>query len=268
VIVPMHQAEALWIRFEYHPDAAVQIASGKINVVDGEKWSGRLSDDPSQNYVVQPEQKQLHGFKTADGVVSQFVCIPLGSGLTVEEQVKAGDDDEKEMSEQPSMRDRIKRALEEKEEELVGGIQIQGCPRYNFDVSFSTAMKNYTTKQDLLNTPEELGLQIGDNLTMLSGSLPQREPCLRDLVKVIELKKNNMLQLHMTLWTLPQIFLVWEEKRKRKGKTIAVRVELSDTIEVVLRKIRHLEEISFDYELSLTYMDSFCTRSFCTRTKN
>jgi len=87
VIMPMHQAEAMWINFnsgEY--PFAVKIATGKICAVTGDTWVNQLNSDP-QDYVVLPEQPWLDGFCVEKGVIRQFVAMPLGDGYSVEEQI-------------------------------------------------------------------------------------------------------------------------------------------------------------------------------------
>ena len=91
VILPMHQAEAMWINFgggwggDGYP-FAVKIATGKICAVTGAPWVDRLNRDP-QDYVVLPEQPWLDGFCVEKGVIRQFVAMPLGDGYTAEEQI-------------------------------------------------------------------------------------------------------------------------------------------------------------------------------------
>lgn len=88
VIMPMHQAEAMWIAFGGHFDYpfAVKIATGKICAVSGNPWVNRLNEDP-QDYVVLPEQPWLDGYCVEKGVIRQFVAMPLGKGYTAEEQL-------------------------------------------------------------------------------------------------------------------------------------------------------------------------------------
>ena len=80
VIMPMHQAEALWINFNARYPFAVKVATGKICAVTGEAWVNRLNRDP-QDYVVVPEQPWLDGYCIEKGVIRQFVAMPLGRGL-------------------------------------------------------------------------------------------------------------------------------------------------------------------------------------------
>ena len=101
VLMPMYQSEALWICFSSHYPFAVKIASGKINAVSAEPWTPDLQQNP-QNYVVLPEQPWIDGFSIGEGLIRQFVAMPLGDGYTVEEQLTGKAD--------------------------IGGIQIQAYP--------------------------------------------------------------------------------------------------------------------------------------------
>ena len=92
IILPMHQAEAMWINFEtqgprrFGYPFAVKIAAGKINAVTGKPWSEHLNDDP-QDYMVVPEQPWLDGYSVGQGIIRQFVAMPLGAGYSAEEQI-------------------------------------------------------------------------------------------------------------------------------------------------------------------------------------
>ncbi|MCU0853656.1 MAG: hypothetical protein MUC89_08435 [Acetobacteraceae bacterium] len=90
VIMPMWQAEAMWIAFGgFRTGAipcAVKVAAGKINAVSGQSWRDGLHRDP-QDYCVIPGQPWLDGFAVGKGVVRQFVAMPLGAGATAEEQL-------------------------------------------------------------------------------------------------------------------------------------------------------------------------------------
>ena len=95
VILPMHQAEAMWILFggDVYPSlsrpslpCAVKIATGKICAVTGETWANHLNGNP-QDYIVLPEQPWLDGYCVEKGVIRQFVAMPLGDGYSVEEQI-------------------------------------------------------------------------------------------------------------------------------------------------------------------------------------
>lgn len=94
VLLPMYQAEALWVNFSsgigFRRGAsypfAVKIAAGKINAVTGDEWSNGLIKDP-QDYLVVPDQPWLDGFCVQKGLIRQFVAMPLGQGYTAEEQI-------------------------------------------------------------------------------------------------------------------------------------------------------------------------------------
>ena len=87
VLMPMYQAEALWIDFRCvgYP-FAVKVAAGKTCAITGDSWLNHLNTDP-QDYLVLPDQPWLDGFCVAKGVIRQFVAMPLGEGYSVEEQL-------------------------------------------------------------------------------------------------------------------------------------------------------------------------------------
>ncbi len=94
VMLPMYQAEALWINFTARQvrnrhtgyPFAVKISAGKIDAVTGESWSEELQKRP-QDYLVIPQQPWLDGYCVGRGVIRQFVAMPLGSGYSAEEQI-------------------------------------------------------------------------------------------------------------------------------------------------------------------------------------
>lgn len=93
VILPMWQAEALWLRFSNSGPAwdldfpvAIKVAAGKINAVTGEGWRSGLHREP-QDYMVSPGQPWLDGFAVEKGMIRQFVAMPLGDGYSTEEQL-------------------------------------------------------------------------------------------------------------------------------------------------------------------------------------
>jgi hypothetical protein len=92
VFLPIYQAEAMWIRFQAHTPArhahaypfAVKIGTGKKSALTGKEWEKGLH---KKDYCVVPEQPWLDGYVIEEGVIAQFVAVPLGQGLTVEEQL-------------------------------------------------------------------------------------------------------------------------------------------------------------------------------------
>ena len=90
VVLPMRNHEAMWVGVEGEASRphAVLIGSGAINALTGEPWEECLRANP-QNYMVCPDQSWLDGINAGDGFVRQFVATPLGSGLSVEEQLGA-----------------------------------------------------------------------------------------------------------------------------------------------------------------------------------
>lgn len=88
VMLPMFQAEAMWLLFSapHSYPFAIKVAAGKINAVTGEAWADGLSRNP-QNYLSIPEQPWLDGYVVAAGRIRQFVAMPLGTGYSAEEQL-------------------------------------------------------------------------------------------------------------------------------------------------------------------------------------
>lgn len=92
VMLPMYQAEALWISFNSQRlpkhgvpyPFAVKIGTGKISAITGDDWEKELK---TEDYAVIPEQPWIDGYKTDKNVVRQFVAAPLGWGFSAEEQI-------------------------------------------------------------------------------------------------------------------------------------------------------------------------------------
>ncbi len=88
VMLPMWQAEACWLSFESptrYP-MAVKVAAGMVNALTGKPWHDAL-DHEEQDFMEVPTQPWLDGFCVSQGVVRQFVAMPLGGGYTAEEQL-------------------------------------------------------------------------------------------------------------------------------------------------------------------------------------
>lgn len=94
VMLPKYQSEAMWINLRAHRvrerlteyPFAVKVATGGINAVTGQAWSGWLNQAP-QDYMVAPVQPWLDGYCVDKGYIRQFVAMPLGAGYSVEEQL-------------------------------------------------------------------------------------------------------------------------------------------------------------------------------------
>lgn len=88
VFLPIYQREAMWLSFS-GPNHALKVAAGGINALSGQEWTEELqpSNDGQQDYMVCPQQPWLDGFNTGEGVIRQFVAMPMGAGYTVEAQI-------------------------------------------------------------------------------------------------------------------------------------------------------------------------------------
>lgn len=94
LIMPMYQAEALWLHFfseyifergTFYP-FAIKVYTGKINAVTGNTYAHGLNRNP-QDYLVAPDQPWIDGYCVAKGLIKQFVATALGDGYTAEEQL-------------------------------------------------------------------------------------------------------------------------------------------------------------------------------------
>ncbi len=86
VLLPMYQAEALWLLFHANLPHAMKITAGSVNALTGEIDHNGLVGNP-QNYLTLPDQPWLDGFKVSPNTVRQFVAMPVGSGFTASEQL-------------------------------------------------------------------------------------------------------------------------------------------------------------------------------------
>ena len=87
VLMPMRRGDAMWIAFDIGYPCAIKIGAGQTNVLNGRRWTERLTA-AEQDYIVAPPQPALDGFRTREtDVVRQFVAVPLGSGYLVEQQI-------------------------------------------------------------------------------------------------------------------------------------------------------------------------------------
>lgn len=91
VFLPLYQSEALWLNFSFNGwpgdyPRALKVATGKINAISGEPWGNGLVATP-QDYLVVTSQLWLDGFAVGQGLIRQFVAMPLGAGFSAEEQL-------------------------------------------------------------------------------------------------------------------------------------------------------------------------------------
>lgn len=89
----------MWINFKSTSKPfVIKVFTGGVNVVSGETMTDspeatqrrltKLSKDQSiQDYVVTPSQLWIDGIANEEGLVRQFVAVPLGSGYSVEAQI-------------------------------------------------------------------------------------------------------------------------------------------------------------------------------------
>jgi Holliday junction DNA helicase RuvB subunit len=87
-IIPLYQREALFLEFagvQWRPTIG-KVSVGRVNAISGKEHDLKIRSH-RQDYVVIPDQHWLDGINSGNGLVRQFVAMPLGRGYTVEAQV-------------------------------------------------------------------------------------------------------------------------------------------------------------------------------------
>ncbi len=159
VIMPMHQAEAMWISFNGNDyPFAVKIATGKVCAVTGETWVNHLNGDP-QDYIVLPEQPWLDGFCVEKGIIRQFVAMPLGEGYSVEEQITgAAEHGGVQVVVYPMKKERYEELMEgrfDEERDLADGVMM--CMESKMDMGLAPGGR---MRQQIYDDP--YGLDVWD----------------------------------------------------------------------------------------------------------
>ncbi|KAK4139151.1 uncharacterized protein C8A04DRAFT_33378 [Dichotomopilus funicola] len=216
LFMPMYQFEAVWIQFQYKSELdrkkfVIRPFLGGVNGISGEASVGNMGsvlrrpNTPKQDYIVLPEQRWLDGVATRPGIVKQFVAtamVPPQRGPPREQRVSCGTgrvklhgksrrDDTDEETQGP-----IGASIEWQVTggDEVGGLQLQIIPTFDLEKMCVSSAKNYTgsefnrpqgaRKFDVLKTPEEEGLLVGDMIHVKDlNHVPQeRDKLLGDLL--------------------------------------------------------------------------------------
>ena len=92
----------MWTRFRSCDQFAIKIYVGGINAISGEpmienaatqlrRQKRKANGQSIQDYVIMPDQRWIDGIASAEGIVRQFVAMPMGTGYSVEAQVTGHD---------------------------------------------------------------------------------------------------------------------------------------------------------------------------------
>ncbi|KAK3167765.1 hypothetical protein OEA41_010894 [Lepraria neglecta] len=192
----MYQMEAMWINFKSmkNKNFAIRPFLGGVNGISGEAPTGNMASllrqmnsmTQNQDYIVLPEQKWLDGLATSPGIIKQFVATSMApprreTNPNSKGKSKADGNDacvpESEIGEDAQIGATVEWQVTG--QDTVGGIQLQIIPSFDVKGMYAGSVKDtagyghYTTSShdpkssgarnfDVLKTPEEEGLQVGD----------------------------------------------------------------------------------------------------------
>lgn len=122
----------------------VRVFADVINIVACKKRDERKSKcDSTQNYVVVPLQEHLNGISVDDGIVRQFVAMPIGNGYSIMNQSMGRED--------------------------MGGLQIEGTPMTTDMDLMGECTQIYPETKDGEGavTPRSYGLSPGHEIRLM-----------------------------------------------------------------------------------------------------
>jgi hypothetical protein len=214
--------EAMWINFTglTGKKFAVRPYIGGVNGITGEASVGNMgrllrqmnTGSRRQDYLVLPEQRWLDGIATSPGVVKQFVATHMATPRQNEDSAEKA---ERDVSKSNTIDRANNKTAEEKRpggasiewqvtgRDEVGGLQLHVIPQLDAAELFAGSAKNvcYSDKlgsflrssfselpkdakaYDILKTPEELGLKVGEliHIKDLKGRAESRSRVIQDL---------------------------------------------------------------------------------------
>ncbi|SPO07348.1 uncharacterized protein DNG_10042 [Cephalotrichum gorgonifer] len=222
VFVTMHDVEAMCFAFDAAPQRkyAARVYLGDINGISGVSLFDNAKSGSAmskQDYVVIPDQAQLHGVSVKPGLVRQFVTTPVTSQPADDSLIT--DDSRSGQERMPGTEDsRTLGATIEGQmtgKDSSSGIQLHIIPQLNTNTMFAGSVENLIVESgwqdydqppdlairyDVLKTPKELGLEEGSfvHLKDLSKRLYSRKKVLNDLFAELSprLESTDVLDLH------------------------------------------------------------------------
>jgi hypothetical protein len=193
--------EAMWINFESmnNKKFAIRPFLGGVNGISGEASTGNMASllrrmnslTSEQDYIVLPVQKWLDGIATSPGVVKQFVATNIAPARRVANQKskkrpksdgngsRAPENEDDEDGEDAQIGATVEWQVTG--QDTVGGVQLQIIPSFDVKDMYAGSMKDICQTDshyditsyhgemtggvrnfDVLKTPKEEGLQVGD----------------------------------------------------------------------------------------------------------
>lgn len=234
----------MWINFSCMKDKkfAIRPFLGGVNGISGEAPTGNMASllrqmnplTQKQDYIVLPDQKWLDGIATSPGTIKQFVATnmapPRRETIPNSKSTSRADGNDacvpaSEMYEDAQIGATVEWQVTG--QDTVGGIQLQIIPSFDIKGMHAGSMKDtagsdhYTTSShapkssgarnfDVLRTPKEEGLQVGDFIHIKDMKLRRenRQKLVRDLLAEapITLTSEDVVELeiypHKKPWDL------------------------------------------------------------------
>jgi hypothetical protein len=86
IFFPLYQREAVWLSFKAMNLFSIKVFAGGINAISRLPWNQK-EETKIQDYVVVPPQMWLDGVVSEQGLIKQFVAMPVRSGYGIEQQI-------------------------------------------------------------------------------------------------------------------------------------------------------------------------------------
>lgn len=268
--------EAMWINFKCSKSKfVVRPYLGGVNGISGEVSGGdmgsllrRINAHMSQqDYVVLPEQRWLDGISTSPGIVKQFVATEMVTPPKPKRKLyrkeKSHDTSNDSSDSENGIITPIGASIEWQVtgKDAVGGVQLQIIPTYDVKNMSASSTKNvcqvhygsYTsletfshsiteesTYYEVLDSPEDQGLQVGEYIHVkdMKARQESRPKVIADLLdeSPLSLTPEDILELRLMIREGEQLtFKIYLPGHPQPSATLSVRTEDSSSLKYLSR---------------------------------
>ena len=252
----------MWIKFTSVKEKkfAIRPFLGGVNGISGEALIGNMSSllrkmnslSQRQDYIVIPDQKWLDGIATSPGIIKQFVATGMAPPRRETTQNSKGksraDGSDSCVPESGIGEDAQVGATVEWQltgQDTVGGIQLHIIPSFNLKDMYAGSLKNSagsdtcsasfhrlksrgTCVFDVLKTPKELDLQMGDVIHVkdMKSRRRDRKRLVGDLLAEapIRLTREDVIELEAHHHRMPRKLIFNVHHDNASGPVFAFKV--------------------------------------------